>query len=267
MPQLLHLRVGRFFEAAALGRAQGLAATLEMTARLDELAHRSCRAIEWVSATEAWCDLGSSGAGLSPWTIADRLHKEIKSMLSIEVACGVASTRSASRAASALARPSGLVVVLPGYESALLDIARKDGIEIDMSLDAVPLKPSPVPRAIVRSAELDLGAEGALDHALTALVDDARRGLDQLGVLASTVRVQFTSASGTKEALATLPDATSIGEVIMEAADRLARRVTIGSAGPGRFSVSLSQLIQGPSQGSLFGWRYDRQGHAAQRPA
>jgi len=274
MSQLLHLRVGRFFEASSLGRAQGLAATLEMTARLDELAHRSCRAIEWFSATQAWCDLESGHQDLSPWTIAQRLHDEIKSSLSIEVACGVASTRSASHAASALARPSGLVVVLPGYEDALLDIARKDGVIINTELDATPLKPSLVPRAIVRSADVALVSDDALDAAIGSLVEDARRGLAELGVLAATVRVQFTNGSGTREHFVTLPDATSLGDVINETAHRLGRRVVTGlpteaaaAAKVGRLAVSLSHLVSGPSQGSLFGWRYDRHGHAAQRLA
>jgi hypothetical protein len=277
MSQLLHLRVGRFFESSSLGRAQGLAATLEMTARLDELAHRSCRAIEWFSATQAWCDLGSGSAfalratadklqGLSPWTIADRLHHEIKSTLAIEVACGVASTRSAAHAASALARPSGLVVVLPGYESALLEIARKDGIIINTELDATPLKPSYVPRAIVRSADVELTTDDELDDAIRRLTDDARRGMAELGILAATVRVQFTSAAGVREHFVTLPDATSLGETILESASRLGRRVVVAPAA-GRLAVSLSHFISGPSQGSLFGWRYDRHTRADQRLA
>jgi hypothetical protein len=267
MGQLLHLRVGRFFEASSLGRAQGLAATLEMTARLDELAHRSCRAIEWFSATQAWCDLNSGREELSPWVIAERLHHEIKSTLSIEVACGVASSRSASIAASALARPNGLVVALPGHEAALIEIARKDGIVINTELDATPLKPSYVPRAIIRSANVELASEDELDAAVARLVDDARRGMAELGVLAATVRVQFTSAAGTREHFVTLPDATSLGEIITESAYRLGKRVASGVSGPGRLSVSLSHLVSGPSQGSLFGWRYDRHGHAAQRLA
>lgn len=276
MPQLLHLRVGRFFDRTALGRAQGLAATLEMTARLDELAHRSCRAIEWFSATEAWCDLGSGRDGLSPWTIADRLHHEIKSELAVEVACGVASTRSASRAASAMARPSGLVVVLPGYEASILEIARANGDlqPVDMPPDTAPLKPAFVPRAIVRSAAVELANDVELSAAVRSLVDEARRGLDALGLLAETVRVQFATAAGTRELFATLADATSIGELIDDAADSLARRIVGPVAAPngasvkaGRLTVSLSQLIQGPSQASLFGWRYDRHAHATRQPA
>jgi hypothetical protein len=273
MGPLLHLRVGRFFEASSLGRAQGLAATLEMTARLDELAHRSCRAIEWFSATQAWCDLESGALrqtgreAASPWVIAERLHHEIKSTLSIEVACGVASSRSASLAASALARPNGLVVALPGHEAALIEIARKDGIVVNAELDATPLKPSYVPRAIVRSAEVETIADSAIDSAIAPLVDDARRGMAELGMLAATVRVQFSSAEGVREHFVTLPDATSLGEIINESAYRLGRRVAAGIQGPGRLSVSLSHLVSGPSQGSLFGWRYDRHGHAAQRLA
>jgi hypothetical protein len=290
MSQLLHLRVGRFFEASSLSRAQGLVATLELTARLDELVHRRCRAIEWFSATQAWCDLGSGRDGLSPWVIADRLHHEIKSTLAIEVACGVASTRSASHAASALARPSGLVVVLPGYEHALLDIARKDGVIINSDLDNTPLKPSFVPRAIVRSTFINLNTPGPtdptdvterIDACVATLVDDARRGMTELGVLAATVRVQFTSAAGTREHFVTLPDATSIEEILAGSAHRLGRRIVAGlsaearsgkadaapAANAGRLAVSLSNLISGPAQGTLFGWRYDRHGHAAQRLA
>lgn len=267
MAQLLHLRVGRFFQAATLGRAEGLAATLEMTARLDELAHRSCRAIEWFSATEAWCDLGTGRDGLSPWATADQLHAEIKSGLSIEVACGVASTRSASRAASAMARPSGLVVVLPGYEAALLDIARRDGVIVDATRDHEPLKPSLVPRAIVRSRQVDLATDDDLNDALSGLIQDARQGLSALGVLTASIRVQFVGQAGAREAFASLPDATSIGELIASTADRLARRIAGGHPGPGRLSLSLSQLISGPSQGTLFGWRYDHRRHATERPA
>lgn len=285
MSQLLHLRVGRFFEASSLGRARGLAATLEMTARLDELAHRSCRAIEWFSATQAWCDLESGSAfalrasadklqRLSPWVIAERLHNEIKASLAIEVACGVASTRSASHAASALARPSGLVVALPGQEASIIEIARKDGVIINSELDDTPLKPCFVPRAIVRSADVTLTTDRERDAALSALVDDVRRGMTELGVLAATVRVQFTSGGGTREHFVTLPDATSLGDIISESAHRLGQRVLGGFADTpasaprvGRLSVSASHLISGPSQGSLFGWRYDRPGHADQRLA
>jgi hypothetical protein len=267
MPQLLHLRVGRFFQAAALGRAEGLATILELTARLDELAHRSCRAIEWFSATEAWCDLGTGRDGVSPWVVADQLHAEIKSGLAVEVACGVASTRSASRAASAMARPSGLVVVLPGYEAALLDIARKEGVIIDATRDDVPLKPSLVPRAIVRSMHVNLNSDDDLHDALAILVRDARQGLSALGVLTASIRVQFIGTAGAREAFASLPDATSIGELLVDTADRLARRIAAGATGAGRLSVSLSQLILGPSQGSLFGWRYDHRRDATERPA
>jgi hypothetical protein len=271
MPQLLHLRVGRFFEASSLGRAPGLAATLEMTARLDELAHRSCRAIEWFSATQAWCDLSSGREDLDPYVIAERLHNEIKASLAIEVACGVASTRSASHAASALARPSGLVVAMPGQEASIIEIARKDGVIINSELDDTPLKPCFVPRAIVRSADVQLATDADRDAAVSALVDDVRRGMAELGVLAATLRVQFTSGAGTREHFVTLPDATSLGDIISDSAHRLGAKVIGSLAGDsaraGRLSVSASHLISGPSQGSLFGWRYDRHGHADQRLA
>ena len=85
----MHLRVGGFFDAVtdasgrapwrrALTRASGLAASLELTARLDELAHRHCSAVEWRTASDAWLDLDTSRAGLSPWALADALYAEAK---------------------------------------------------------------------------------------------------------------------------------------------------------------------------------------------
>jgi hypothetical protein len=260
--QILHLRVGRFFRAASLSHAEGLARTLDLTAQLDELAHRSCAAIEWTSATEAWCDLGQH-RGANPWAVADRLHHEIKTTLALEVAFGVAGTRAAARAASALAAPSGLLVVLPGYEASIIDIARAQG-KLERPVAETPLEPALLPRAIVRSGRLtaagsaDAGAHQDQAAALArSLAEDARAGMIVLGMLAGAVRVQFSGAGGIREMRASLPAHTALPHVIGDTAERLARRLAPAAAGQsaGRVSVALSQFVTGPAQGSLFGSR------------
>jgi hypothetical protein len=270
MPQLLHLRLGRFFERRTLGTPNGMATVLEMTARFDELAHRACRAIEWRSATEAWLDLGTGRGSQSPWAIADQLHATAKALLPVEVACGVAATKTASRAASSLATPSGLLVVLPGYEDSIIGMATRQqvaaaGDRIGDPLDAAPFRPSLVPRAIVRSVTLDRVAEPTTndtvdrdDAVIASLVRDARNGLIQLDAVAATVRVQFASASGVREAFTSLPDPTALDELLLDAARPLGRRVLAGASGTGQLQLALSQLSAGQAQASLFGWRYDR---------
>lgn len=256
MRQILHLRVGRYFRAESLGHAEGLARTLELTAQLDELAHRSCAAIEWVSATEAWCDLGQH-RGANPWSVADRLHHEIKSTLALEVACGVAGSRAAARAASALAQPSGLLVVLPGYESSIIEIARAQG-KVERPVPETPLEPALLPRAIVRSGRFAADAEASESEPAAALAralaEDARTGMIVLGMLAGAVRVQLSGAWGIREMRASLPAHTALPHVIVDTAERLARRLAPTAAGhsAGRISVALSQFVTGPAQGSLF---------------
>lgn len=247
-----------------------MATTLEMTARLDEMAHRSCRAIEWRSATEAWLDLGTGRGSSSPWAIADQLRAATKALLPVEVACGVAATKSAARAASALAAPSGLLVVLSGYESSILSMAGRTVATsgpFDDAIDAAPFCPSLVPRAIVRSMLLersdDADREAGIctpraDALIASLIREARLGLADLGVIASTVRVQFANGSGVREAFASLPDATALEDLLLDVARPLGRRVLSATSGSGHVLVSLGQLTPVETQASLFGWRYDR---------
>lgn len=271
MPQLLHIRLGQFFAAVsgdrdarqpwrrALSDASSMASTLEMTARLDELAHRACRAIEWRSATQAWLDLGTGRGSSSPWAVADQLRAAATALLPVDVACGVASSKTAARAASALAAPRGLVVVLPGYESAILPMAaRSPEARADRfgdAIDVAPFRPSFVPRGIVRSRSL--AEPAAVGDTIAELVDDALAGLRELDMLASTIRVQFTTALGTREAFASLPAPTAISAALIDAAHMLGKRAVLGAGGAGHLMLSLGQLVPGPAQASLFGERYD----------
>lgn len=282
MSQLLHLRLGRFFSAIsgssgetsaadqpwrrALEQPMSMAATLEMTARLDELAHQYCHAVEWRSASEAWLDLSTARSSQTPWAIADQLHAATKALLPVEVACGVATSKRAARAASALAAPSGLLVVLPGYEASIITLAGKHTEAADLAdvgRDVAPFQPSLVPRAIVRSAAIDRPIDKSYDDTaaqydtvIESLVSDARQGLTSLGLIAGTIRVQFSNAQGVKEAFATLAAPTALDDQLQQAAHALGRRVLSNSAGAGHLHVSLGQLISGPAQASLFGWRY-----------
>jgi len=281
MSQLLHLRLGRFSGQRPFGRRDGRASVVETPARLDEMANRACQAMEWRSATEAWLDLGTGRGSQSPWAIADQLRAATRALLPVEVSCGVAATKSAARAASALAAPSGLLVVLSGYESSIEQLAQRSAgtdipwpAAVDAAIDAAPFRPSLVPRAIVRSMVFDrdpaadadaIALALRIDDAIAQLVSDARIGMADLGVIAATVRVQFANRGGVREAFASLPDATSLESAILDTAQTLGRRVLQQSSGAGHLLVSLGQLVAGPAQASLFGWRYDHAGAPARR--
>jgi DNA polymerase-4 len=79
------------------------------------------RRVERPSADEAYVDLTSEGAGdPPPVAAAEAIKDEIQRRLGLDASLGVASSRLAARVASSWARPRGLLVVLPGYESSFL---------------------------------------------------------------------------------------------------------------------------------------------------
>lgn len=272
MAHLLHLRVGGFFNAVtdrsgrsawrrALTRPSGLAASLELTARLDELAHRHCRAVEWRTASDAWLDLESGRAGLSPWALADALYADAKALVPvlvpITVACGVASTKRGARAASRLAAPSGLVVTRPGQDTAIIaaaDRVRATAGKRPLRLvtdprDAAPFHPATAPRAIARGVDLPDGA--AWPDALATLATEAATALAALDLVAGTVRLQWIPIGSARvaDAFVSLPAPTAQAGRI-DALARLASR-SLRPAAAGRLVVSLSQLTPVLAQGAL----------------
>lgn len=113
---------------------------LDASAAIDELLREPRLPVEWTSIDSVFIDAsggGVSGAGgaFGAWgaakananasranarQVAERLQTALRDQLGFEAACGIASTKIAAQIASRLARPAGLLYVLPGYEERLL---------------------------------------------------------------------------------------------------------------------------------------------------
>lgn len=79
------------------------------------------RRVERPSADEAYVDLTPEGPN-SPNAVpaAESIKDELQRRLGLDASIGVGSSRIAARVASRLARPRGLLVLLPGYETSFL---------------------------------------------------------------------------------------------------------------------------------------------------
>ncbi|MBI3932245.1 MAG: hypothetical protein HY317_02420 [Acidobacteria bacterium] len=118
------------------------------------------RRVERPSTDEAYVDLTPEAPDpRSPVAAAERIKDEIQRRLGLDASLGLASSRLAARVASRWARPRGLLVVLPGYESSFL--ARQ-------SLSAFPDLPPHLEDALTRAGLTTLGQVDAADDAALA---------------------------------------------------------------------------------------------------
>ncbi len=124
------------------------------------------RRVERPSADEAYVDLSrESAASPNPVAAAESIKDEIQRRLGLDAALGLASTRLAAKVASTWARPRGLLVVLPGYETSFL--ARQP-------LSFLPDLPPHLETALEDAGFLTLGhVAEAEDEALAAVVGNA----------------------------------------------------------------------------------------------
>jgi DNA polymerase-4 len=93
----------------------GFAASLQV----DERLRRESPDVEWLSIDEAFVGLPPATHTRSAVETAERLHREIAA-LGFDVACGIARSKLVAKVASQLARPSGVMHVLDGYEARFL---------------------------------------------------------------------------------------------------------------------------------------------------
>jgi DNA polymerase-4 len=77
------------------------------------------RRVERPSIDEAFVDLTQHGAG-GALRLVETIKDELQQRLGLDASLGLATSRLAARAASDLARPRGLLVLLPGYEAQVL---------------------------------------------------------------------------------------------------------------------------------------------------
>ena len=87
--------------------------------QVDELLRRETADVEWLSIDEAFVGLPSNARAHRAIEIAERLHREIAA-LGFDAACGIARSKLVANVASQLARPSGVMHVLDGYEARFL---------------------------------------------------------------------------------------------------------------------------------------------------
>jgi DNA polymerase-4 len=124
------------------------------------------RRVERPSADEAYVDLTAEGpAAAPPVRAAETIRDELQRRLGLDASLGLASSRLAARIASGWAKPRGLLVVLPGYESSF--IARQP-------LSVLEDLPPHLETALERAGLRTLGdVAGAEDKALEAAVGSA----------------------------------------------------------------------------------------------
>lgn len=87
--------------------------------QVDELLRRETPDVEWLSIDEAFVGLAPGARPRGAVDVAERLHRAIAA-LGFDAACGIARSKLVAKIASQLARPSGVVHVLDGYEARFL---------------------------------------------------------------------------------------------------------------------------------------------------
>jgi DNA polymerase-4 len=121
------------------------------------------RRVERPSADEAYVDLTPDGPDArGAVAAAEAIKDQLQRRLGLDASLGVASSRLAARVASRWARPRGLLVVLPGYESSF--VGRQP-------LDFLPDLPPHLEQDLVRGGFTTLGQIAEADpNALVAAV-------------------------------------------------------------------------------------------------
>lgn len=151
--------------------------------QIDELLRRETPDVEWLSIDEAFVGLAPRAQPRSAGdvAVAERLHREIAA-LGFEAACGIARSKLVAKIASRLARPSGVIHVLDGYEARFLS-----PLKIDML-------PGIAPALVMRLREAGIRRLGQLakltDVQLSMLAGRAARTLTQqaAGIDGSRIR-------------------------------------------------------------------------------
>lgn len=104
---------------------------LETSAQIDERLRGLRCAVEWASLDEVWIALGDAAGVRAARPPLEEVREELARDFGIATAIGVGATKAVAAVASRLVSPSGMLIVLPGYEARLLaplDITRLPGL-------------------------------------------------------------------------------------------------------------------------------------------
>jgi DNA polymerase-4 len=210
----------------------------EVTAILFSLSRR----VERPSSDEAYVDLTpESPRAPQPVPAAEHIKDEIQRRLQLDASLGLASSRLAARVASRGARPRGLLVVLPGYESRFLE---------RQPISCLPELPPHLESALQRDGIQTLGQVlAASDEALAAAAGPAAAARLREAALGEAEEAVAVSAPPTwiqEEAVirSRRSDQESLLEVLDGLAARAARRLRPFDLRAGTVSV---EVVRGPS--------------------
>jgi DNA polymerase IV len=145
---------------SAVARPGDLEAYARVSNEITGILLSASRRVERPSTDEAFVDLTpETPTARGAVALAESIKDELQRRLGLDASFGVASSRLAARVASTWARPRGLLVVLPGYESSFL--ARQP-------VASLPELPPHLETALMRAGIETLGQLLAADDAALA---------------------------------------------------------------------------------------------------
>lgn len=224
---------------AAVLRSGDLETYARVSEEVTQILLQASRRVERPSADEAYVDLTREGvASPHPVPAAETIKDELQRRLGLDVSLGLASSRLAARVASTLARPRGLLVVLPGYEASYL--ARQP-------LSFLPDLPPHVQTALESAGLETLGDVAAADPAALAelvgpvaapRLQQAARGEGEppVPVTAPPMRVVEDATIRDRRS-----DAAALLDVVEGLAGRACRRLRPFDLGAGQLAVEVTR--------------------------
>lgn len=214
---------------------------LEAYARVSEevtaILLSASRRVERPSTDEAYVDLTpESPRAPQPVPAAEHIKDEIQRRLRLDASLGLASSRLAARVASRGARPRGLLVVLPGYESRFLERQAISCLpDLPPHLEAALQRTGIETLGQVLAAEDDVLAAAAGPAAVARLREAARgEGEEAVAVAAPPAWILEEAVIRSRRA-----DRESLLEVLEGLAARAARRLRPFELRAGAVSVEV----------------------------
>ncbi len=211
---------------------------------------RVSRRVERPSADEAFLDVTMERAGAGTAVAkAESVKTELEQTLRIEASLGLAASRLAARVASGMARPRGLLVVLPGYESSFVAPS-----PIEM-LDA--LSPHDAARLRGRGYETLGNLAGAPIEDLTHLLGRARAERCRTAALGQgEPPIERAKPPETARAELTIRDLRTDRVALIEALDGLVerafRRVRPFGLGAGAITIEMRRADDSQREHTVF---------------
>ena len=280
--RVAHVTLDNFFEEPEGG--QTLEALLARTERFEQCLGRHGHGWERPSADEAvllssTAPSNSSGMNMLNMDWAERLRDDIRQSIFLDSSVGIAATRLAARISSRLARPRGLLVLLPGYEPQFTSTVALEELDELRPVQAAALRRRGMTTLGQMAALTDdearalLGLEAArlmklvrgrenrpdwsrsnrLERAVGLLCRRASKKLQQLRIGARGVELALVYRDGVSlERYSLLPHPTS-GHIELEVPARsLLRSYTSREEPVVGISLTFTGLVPGPGQLPLF---------------